>query len=102
MPCSSSSFSVTPMAAAPMISPLLMRRRIPCPRGAGCCRIWPSSRNEGNFYGKQESHSASSESHMALSQEKQHVPQGVIGYTPRHARTLKYHLYFVFHICQSS
>src|SRR5467141_736447 len=38
MRCSSSSFSVTPMAAVPMISPLRTRRRIPCRRGAGCCR----------------------------------------------------------------
>src|SRR5215472_16512281 len=35
---SSSSFSVTPMAAAPMISLLLTRRRLPCPREAGSCR----------------------------------------------------------------
>ncbi len=42
MPCSSSSFSVTPMAAAPMISLLLTRRRIPCLRGADSCRIWDS------------------------------------------------------------
>ena len=27
-----------------MISPLLTRRRIPCPRGAGCYRIWASWR----------------------------------------------------------
>jgi hypothetical protein len=39
MRCSSSSFSGTPMAAAPMRSPLLLRRRIPCRRGADCCRI---------------------------------------------------------------
>jgi hypothetical protein len=45
MPCSSSSFSVTPMAAVPMISPLWTRRRIPCRRGAGCCRIWASWRS---------------------------------------------------------
>jgi hypothetical protein len=38
MPCFSSSFSVTPMAAASMISPLLTRHRIPCPREAGCYR----------------------------------------------------------------
>ena len=44
MPCSSSSFSVTPTAAVSMISPLPTRRPIPCPRGADCCRIsasWP-------------------------------------------------------------
>jgi Helix-turn-helix of DDE superfamily endonuclease len=45
MPCSSSSFSVTPTAAASMISPLPTRRRIPCPPGAGCCRIWASWRS---------------------------------------------------------
>jgi hypothetical protein len=45
MPCSSSSFSVTPMAAVPMISPLRTRRRIPCLRGAGCCRTWVSWRS---------------------------------------------------------
>jgi Helix-turn-helix of DDE superfamily endonuclease len=45
MPCSSSSFSVTPMAAVPMISPLRTRRRIPCRRGAGSCRIWGSWRS---------------------------------------------------------
>ena len=45
MPCSSSSFSVTPMAAASMISALPTRRPIPCPRGAGCCRIWASWRS---------------------------------------------------------
>jgi hypothetical protein len=44
MPCSSSSSSVTLMAAAPMISPSLTRRRIPCPQEAGCCRIWASWR----------------------------------------------------------
>jgi hypothetical protein len=42
MPCSRSSSSATPMAVASMISPLLPRRRIPCPLGAGCCRIWAS------------------------------------------------------------
>jgi Helix-turn-helix of DDE superfamily endonuclease len=45
MPCSSSSFSVIPMAAVPMISPLRTRRRIPCLRGAGCCRTWVSWRS---------------------------------------------------------
>ncbi len=40
--CFSSSFSVTPMAAAPMRSPLLTRRRILYPPGAGSCRIWAS------------------------------------------------------------
>jgi hypothetical protein len=39
MPCSSSSSSATPPEAASMTSALLTRRRIPCPRGAGCCRI---------------------------------------------------------------
>src|SRR6266567_729534 len=38
MPCSSSSFLVTPMAAASMRSPLLTRRPLPCLRGAGCDR----------------------------------------------------------------
>src|SRR6267142_4706908 len=38
MPCSPSSFSVIPLAAVPMISPLRTRRRIPCRRGAGSCR----------------------------------------------------------------
>src|SRR6266446_4367838 len=45
MPCSSSSSSATPTVAASMRSPLPTRRRIPCPRGVGCCRIsafWPS------------------------------------------------------------
>jgi hypothetical protein len=45
MPCSSSSFSVIPMAAVSMISPLRTRRRIPCLRGAGCCRTWVSWRS---------------------------------------------------------
>ncbi len=39
MRCSSSFSSATPMAVASMTSPLLTRRRIPCPPGAGCCRI---------------------------------------------------------------
>jgi hypothetical protein len=39
MPCSSSSVSVTPMAAAPMRSPWLTRRPLPCLRGADWCRI---------------------------------------------------------------
>jgi Helix-turn-helix of DDE superfamily endonuclease len=45
MPCSSSSFSMIPMVAARMRSPLPTRRRIPCPRGAGSCRIWGSWRS---------------------------------------------------------
>ena len=45
MPCSPSSFSVIPMAAVPMISLLRPRRRIPCRRGAGSCRIWGSWRS---------------------------------------------------------
>jgi hypothetical protein len=45
MPCLPSSFSVIPMAAVPMISPLRTRRRIPCRRGAGSCRIWGSWRS---------------------------------------------------------
>ena len=45
MPCFSSSFLVIPMAAAPMRSPLRMRRRIPCRRGAGCYRTWVSWRS---------------------------------------------------------
>ncbi len=44
MPCSRSSSSATPMEVASMRSPLLTRRRIPYPRGVGCCRIWASSR----------------------------------------------------------
>jgi hypothetical protein len=40
MPCSSSSSSVTPMAAACMISALPTRRRIPYRLAVGCCRIW--------------------------------------------------------------
>jgi hypothetical protein len=44
MPCSRSSFSVTPMEVASMISPLLTRRPLPCPPGAGCYRIWASWR----------------------------------------------------------
>ena len=43
MPCSRSSSSATPMAAASMISPLLTRRPIPYPLGADCCRISASS-----------------------------------------------------------
>src|SRR5438309_2569415 len=38
MRCSSSSFLVTPTAAASMISRLPTPRRIPCPPGVGCCR----------------------------------------------------------------
>src|SRR3989449_9712669 len=45
MPCSSSSFSVIPMAAVSMIRPLRTRRRLPCLRGAGCCRTWVSWRS---------------------------------------------------------
>jgi hypothetical protein len=45
MLCSSSSFSVTPMVAAPMISPWRTRHRIPCPQEVGCCRIWASWRS---------------------------------------------------------
>ncbi len=45
MPCFSSFFSVTRMAAAPMISLLPMPHRIPYRRGAGSCRIWASSRS---------------------------------------------------------
>jgi hypothetical protein len=41
---SRSSCSVTPMAAASMLSALPPRRRIPCPRGAGCSRTWASWR----------------------------------------------------------
>jgi len=44
MPCSSSFSSVTPMAAAPMISPWPTQRRIPCPQGAASDRLWASSR----------------------------------------------------------
>src|SRR6266571_4202154 len=44
MPCSRSSFSVRLVEAASMISASPMRRRIPCLRGAGCCRIWASWR----------------------------------------------------------
>ena len=36
----SSSSSATPMAVASMTSPLPTRRRIPCPLGASCCRLW--------------------------------------------------------------
>jgi hypothetical protein len=45
MPCSSSSFSVTPTAAVPMIC--ASRRPPPTPfrLGVGCCRIWASSRS---------------------------------------------------------
>jgi hypothetical protein len=42
---SSSSSSATPMAAARTISLLRTRRRIPCRRGAGSCRIWGSWRS---------------------------------------------------------
>jgi hypothetical protein len=45
MPCSRSSSSATPMEVASMRSPLLMRRPLPCPWGAGCCRIWASWRS---------------------------------------------------------
>ena len=45
MPCSRSSFSVTPVAAASMISALPTRRPILYPPGAGCCRIWASWRS---------------------------------------------------------
>jgi hypothetical protein len=45
MPSCSSSFSVTRMAAVPMISPWRTRRRIPCRRGADSCRIWGSWRS---------------------------------------------------------
>src|SRR6266478_9430311 len=45
MPCSSSSFSVIPLAAVSMISPLRTRRPLPCLRGAGCCRTWVSWRS---------------------------------------------------------
>src|SRR5947208_9971245 len=45
MPCWSSSFSVTLMAAVSMISPLPTRRPTPCPRGAGCYRTWASWRS---------------------------------------------------------
>jgi len=45
MPCSSSSSSATPPEAASMTSGLPTRPRIPCPRGAGCCRIWASWRS---------------------------------------------------------
>src|SRR5712692_8707478 len=38
----SSSFSVIPGEAACMINAWPTRRRIPCPQGAGCCRIWVS------------------------------------------------------------
>src|SRR4029434_5525425 len=51
MPCFSSSFSVTPMAAVPMISPLRTRHRIPCRRGAGCCRTWVSWRSRCPMWG---------------------------------------------------
>jgi hypothetical protein len=44
-PCSSSSVSVTPMAAASMRSPWLTRRPLPCPREAGCDRTWASWRS---------------------------------------------------------
>jgi len=41
---SSSSCSATPTVAARMTSPLPTRHRLPCPPGAGCCRIWASWR----------------------------------------------------------
>jgi hypothetical protein len=44
MPCSSSSFSVTPMAAVCMISALPTRRRTRYLLAADCCRIWASWR----------------------------------------------------------
>ncbi len=37
--------SATPMEVASMTSLLPTRRRIPCPRGAGCCRTWASWRS---------------------------------------------------------
>jgi hypothetical protein len=43
MPCSSSSSSATPLEAASMTSGLPRPPRIPCPLGAGCCRIWAFS-----------------------------------------------------------
>jgi hypothetical protein len=45
MRCSRSSFSATPVEAASMRSALPTRRPIPCPPGAGCCRIWASWRS---------------------------------------------------------
>ncbi len=63
MPCSSSSFSVTPTAAVSMISPLPPRRPTPCPRGAGCCRIWASWRSRfprARSLGQPRSHAAQS------------------------------------------
>jgi hypothetical protein len=45
MPYSRSSFSVTPLEAASMISTLPTRRPTPCPLGADCCRIWASWRS---------------------------------------------------------
>jgi hypothetical protein len=45
MPCSSSSSSATPLAAARMISPLRTRHPLPYRRGAGSCRIWGSWRS---------------------------------------------------------
>jgi hypothetical protein len=45
MPCFSSFFSVTRMAAAPMRSRLPRPPRIPYRRGAGSCRIWGSWRS---------------------------------------------------------
>src|SRR6266436_3483317 len=44
MPCSSSSFSVTPMAAVCMTSALPTRRRTRYLLAADCCRIWASWR----------------------------------------------------------
>ena len=43
MRCFFSSFSVTPMAAAPRRSPVWTRRRLPCRRGAGSYRLSASS-----------------------------------------------------------
>ena len=45
MPCSQSSSSATPMAAASMISLLPMPRPIPYLPGASCCRTWASWRS---------------------------------------------------------
>ena len=44
MPCSSSSFSATPLAAVSMTSVLPMRPRIPYPHGVGCYRLSASWR----------------------------------------------------------
>jgi hypothetical protein len=43
--CFSSSSCATPLAAAPRRSPVWTRRRLPCRRGAGSCRIWGSWRS---------------------------------------------------------